>query len=84
MIQGAKSEDVISALERLLRSLRLKVKEIALDLSLAMYLIANKSFPKATLAADRFHVRRLVHEAISDLRIDYRWQAIDLENRKSN
>jgi len=80
MIQGTRSEDVISALEKLPRSLRLKVKEITLDLSPTMRLIAKKSFPKATLVADRFHVQRLMNEAISDLRIDYRWQAIDLEN----
>jgi Transposase and inactivated derivatives len=82
MIPGTKSEDVISALEKLPRSLRLKVKEITLDLSPTMRLIAKKSFPKATLVADRFHVQRLMNEAISDLRIDYRWQAIDLENRE--
>ena len=81
MIQGTKSEDVISALEKLPCSLRLKVKEITLDLSSTMRLIAKKFFPRATLVADRFHVQRLLNEAISDLRIDYRWQAIDLENR---
>lgn len=82
MIQGTKSEDVISALEKLPRSLRLKVKEITLDLSPTMRLIAKKTFPRATLVADRFHVQRLMNEAISDLRVDYRWQAIDLENKE--
>lgn len=82
MIQGTKSEDVIAALEKLPRSLRLKVKEITLDLSPTMRLIAKKVFPRATLVADRFHVQRLMNEAISDLRIDYRWQAIDLENKE--
>lgn len=82
MIQGTKSEDVISALEKLPRSLRLKVKEITLDLSPTMRLIAKKTFPRATLVADRFHVQRLMNETISDLRVDYRWQAIDLENKE--
>jgi Transposase and inactivated derivatives len=82
MIHGTKSEDVISALEKLPRSLRLKVKEITLDLSPTMRLIARKSFPRATLVADRFHVQRLMNEAVSDLRVDYRWQAIDLENKE--
>lgn len=82
MIQGTRSEDVISALEKLPRSLRLKVKEITLDLSPTMRLIAKKAFPRATLVADRFHVQRLMNEAISDLRVDYRWQAIDLENKE--
>jgi len=82
MIHGTKSEDVISALEKRPRSLRLKVKEITLDLSPTMRLIARKSFPRATLVADRFHVQRLMNEAVSDLRVDYRWQAIDLENKE--
>jgi transposase len=83
MNQGTKSEEVISALEKLPRSLRLKVKEITLDLSPTMRIIARKSFPKATLVSDRFHVQRLMSEALSDLRIDYRWQAIDLENKET-
>ena len=72
MIQGTKSEDVISALEKLPRPLRLKVKEITLDLSPTMRIIAKKSFPNAVLVSDRFHVQRLMCEAISDLRVDYR------------
>lgn len=83
MIQGTKSEEVISALEKLPRTLRLKVKEITLDLSPTMRIIAKKAFPKATLVSDRFHVQRLMSEAISDLRVDYRWQAFDLENKEA-
>jgi transposase len=30
---------------------------------------------------DRFHVRKLTHEALQDLRIQYRWQAMDQENK---
>jgi transposase len=62
MIQGSRSEDVIEALENLLRSLGLKVKEITLDLSPTIRLIAKKAFPRATLVADRFHVQRLMNE----------------------
>ncbi len=31
---------------------------------------------------DRFHVSKLVYEAVQDLRIAYRWQAMKDENRK--
>ena len=82
MIEGTKSEDVIFALEKLPRSLRLKVKEITLDLSPTMRIIAKKAFPNAVLVSDRFHVQRLMNEAISDLRVDYRWQAIEMENKE--
>ncbi|MDR0538246.1 MAG: transposase [Tannerellaceae bacterium] len=70
MIQGTGSENVISALEKIPRSLRLKVKEIALDLSPTMHLIAKRACPNATSVADRFHVQHLMNDAISDLRVD--------------
>lgn len=80
MVHGTKSEDVIMALNKLPRSLRLKVEEITLDLSPTMKLIAQRCFPNATLVSDRFHVQKLMNEAVSDLRISHRWKAMDLEN----
>lgn len=80
MVRGTKSETVIRTLMLMPRSLRLKVKEITLDLSPTMKLIARRCFPNAILVSDRFHVQRLISEAVSDLRISHRWQAIDLEN----
>ena len=80
MIQGTKSEDIIYYLSKLPRHKRLKVKEITIDLSPSMRLIAKRAFPNATIVSDRFHVQKLMNEAVSDLRVDYRWQAIDQEN----
>ncbi|MEG1405206.1 MAG: transposase [Alistipes sp.] len=80
MIKGTKSEVVLHYLNLLPRSLRLRVKEITIDLSPSMKLIAKRAFPNATIVSDRFHVQKLMNEAISDLRVDYRWQAIDQEN----
>jgi transposase len=80
MIRGTKAEEVIWALNKLPRTLRLKVEEVTLDLSPSMKLIIKKAFPRATQVSDRFHVQRLMNEAVSDLRVDYRWQAIDQEN----
>lgn len=45
-----------------------------------MQLIAKRSFPNATLVTDRFHVQKLATEALQEIRIKYRWQAIDQEN----
>lgn len=84
MVQGTKSEDVIYYLSKLPRHKRLKVKEITIDLSPSMRLIAKRAFPNATIVSDRFHVQKLMNEAISDLRVDYRWQAIDQENEEIN
>ena len=72
MMKGTKSSDIIYYLNKLPCSLRLKVKEITIDLSPTMKLIAKQSFPNATIVADRFHVQKLMNEAISDLRVDHR------------
>lgn len=82
MIKGTRSEDIIYYLNHLPRTKRLKVKEITIDLSPSMRLIAKRAFPNATIVSDRFHVQKLMNEAISDLRVDYRWQAIDQENEE--
>jgi transposase len=36
--------------------------------------------PNATRVTDRFHVQKLALEALQEIRIKYRWQAIDPEN----
>ena len=82
MVRGTKAEEVILFLSKLPRSVRLRVKEITLDLSPTMQRICKSCFPNAELVSDRFHVQRLMNEAISDMRIDYRWAAIELENKE--
>ena len=82
MIKGIRAEDVIFYLQKLPRKERLKVKEITLDLSPTMMHIAKKSFPNAVLVSDRFHVQRLMNEAVNDLRISYRWEAMEMENNE--
>ena len=39
------------------------------------------AFPKSKLVTDRFHVVRLVLDALQHLRIKYRWEAIEEENK---
>ena len=46
-----------------------------------MGLIAKKCFPNATQVTDRFHVQKLALEALQEIRIKYRWKAIDKENK---
>ncbi len=45
----------------------------------AMEKIARKSFPKANLVTDRFHVQKLAIEALQEMRIAHRWEAINEE-----
>lgn len=80
VIRGTKSENVIAVLEKVQCARRRRVREITLDLSPTMMLIARTVFPNARIINDRFHVHKLFYEAIDELRISLRWMARDLEN----
>jgi len=82
MIKGVQSEFVISVLEKIPKRKRDKVKEVTLDMAATMEKITKKCFPKSQLVTDRFHVQKLAYEALQDLRIMHRWEAIDLENKE--
>lgn len=81
-IRGTKSETVIAVLEKIPPARRKKVREITLDLSSSMMLIARRSFPNAIVTNDRFHVHKLYYDAIDELRISLRWMARDIENEE--
>lgn len=78
---GTKAETIIDVLRKIPEKLRKKVSEITLDMAGNMALIAKKCFPKATQVTDRFHMQQLALEAVQDMRIQYRWQALEAENQ---
>ncbi len=80
IIEGTKSENIIPFLQKLSLRKRNKVEEITLDLAGNMGLIAKKCFPNAVQVIDRFHVQQLATEALQEIRIKYRWDALDVEN----
>lgn len=82
IIKGTAAETVIKHLKRISLSLRRKVKEVTLDMAANMELIAESCFPKASLVTDRFHVQRLAIDALQEMRIAHRWEAIDRENEE--
>lgn len=45
-----------------------------------MELICKRCFPEATRVTDRFHVQKLATEALQEMRIKHRWEAMDAEN----
>jgi transposase len=51
-----------------------------MDMARNMGLAVQKSFPESTMVIDRFHVVRLVIDAMQHIRISLRWQAIEDEN----
>jgi transposase len=80
MVAGTKAENVIGIIEKIPLKKRNIVTEITLDMAANMGLIAKKCFPNATRVTDRFHVQKLALEALQEIRVKYRWLAIDLEN----
>lgn len=80
MIKGTSADQVVPILQKISYAKRSQVKEITLDLSPSMKLIARRCFPGAVQVSDRFHVQKLMCEAIDELRRKYRWELIDQEN----
>ncbi|MBQ5547331.1 MAG: transposase, partial [Prevotella sp.] len=60
---------------------REKVQEVTMDLSESMRKIVETCFPRATRVIDRFHVQKLALEAVQEIRIKHRWEAIDADNK---
>lgn len=89
MIEGTESANVIAVLDRIPKKDRELVKEVTLDMAGSMNKIVKHCFPKASLVIDRFHVQKLAYDAIQEIRIAHRWDAInqetnDIENAKLN
>ena len=80
IVEGTRADKVIKCLLQMPSHIRRKVKEITLDMAPTMKLIAKTCFVKATQVIDRFHVQKLALEALQQVRIKHRWEAIDLEN----
>ena len=81
VVQGTKAEDIIAILMKIPKEQRNQVKEITLDMAGSMQKIAKTCFPRAMQVIDRFHVQKLVYEAVQELRITYRWQVMKDENK---
>lgn len=87
IVKGVKSEEVIKALKLIPEELLERVEEVTLDLSDSMGKIVRTCFPKALRVIDRFHIQKLACDAVQEMRIKHRWDAIqeandDMENAK--
>jgi transposase len=80
VVAGTKTADVSRVLNKIPVEKRRLVKEVTLDLSPAMKATVRRSFPKATVVDDRFHVQKLVSEAVQDIRITERRETLKEEN----
>ena len=81
-IKGTKAEDIIAVLERIPIRTRNKVKEVTMDMAPNMAKAIRRCFRNARRVIDRFHVQKLAYDAVQELRIQYRWEVLDIESQK--
>lgn len=89
IVEGTQSAKVIEAIKRIPLKERKKVLEVTLDMAGCMQKIVECCFPNAARVIDRFHVQKLAYDALQEIRIKHRWDAINeetnaIENAKSN
>lgn len=82
MIKGTDSTKVNLVVKQISEAKRHKVKEVTLDMAASMEKIVPSCFPKAQLVTDRFHVQKLCYDAVQQMRIEYRWEAIEQESKE--
>ena len=80
MIRGTSSDQIIKILKKIPEKTRKQVTEVTLDMAGSMNRAVKKSFPKASRVIDRFHVQKLGYDALQEMRIKHRWEAIDEES----
>jgi transposase len=79
IVEGTSSEKVIEALEKIPQEKLALVKEVTLDMAESMHKIVRRCFPNAIRVIDRFHVQKLAYDALQEMRIAHRWDAINEE-----
>lgn len=79
-IKGTRTADIVHVLEKLPLKLRETVKEVTLDMANNMASAVKLSFPCSKLVTDRFHVVKLLIDALQHVRIKLRWKELDIEN----
>ena len=80
IINGTGSKTIQEVLEKISLEKRNEVKEITMDMAPNMAMAARNSFSNGSQVIDRFHVVRLVMDALQHMRTNLRWKAIDQEN----
>lgn len=80
IINGTEAKKIQEVLAKISIEKRNQVKEITMDMAPNMALAARNSFVNSNQVIDRFHVVRLVMDALQHMRTNLRWKAIDEEN----
>jgi transposase len=82
VINGTQAKVIQEVLEKISLTKRNQVKEVSMDMARNMGLAVRNSFSNCKMVIDRFHVVRLVMDAMQHIRVGFRWEAIELENKE--
>ena len=80
IINGTEAKVIQEVLEKINLEKRSAVKEVSMDMARNMGLAIKNSFQNCNMVIDRFHVVRLVMDAMQHIRVNLRWAAIKEEN----
>jgi transposase len=81
VINGTEAKVIQEVLEKIPLQKRHQVQEVSMDMARNMGLAIRNSFPNCSMVIDRFHVVRLVMDAMQHIRVGFRWEAIEQENK---
>ena len=76
LLKGTKAATISSKLYALPLAVRMQVREISLDMASSYDWVTRECFPNAIKVVDRFHVEKLVSEAVQSIRVQYRQEAL--------
>lgn len=79
IVKGTKADDVIAVVEQIPEEALQMVQEVTLHLSESMRKIVRRCFTSAIRVIDRFHIQKLACDAVQEIRIRHRWEAIQEE-----
>jgi transposase len=70
VINSHKSEEIIEVLKQQPQTLREQVQEVSVDMWGGFKRVIQEVFPNALIVIDRFHVMKLVNQAVNQIRLD--------------
>ena len=80
VINGTEAKVIQEVLGKIPIEKRKTVKEVTMDMARNMALAVENSFPWSQKVIDRFHAVKLVMDAMQHIRVNFRWEAIKMEN----
>ena len=81
-VRGTKASDVIRILMQIPQEKRIEVREVTMDFSDSMYSIVSAVFPNATIVIDCFHIIKRCGDAVEEIRLRSKREAIKDQRKK--